>query len=201
MSSFKSIDARIEAMLGKGATTKDVIHSLESAWREFFGTNLSPAAAKGLMVHYQKVYGKRTTRRVRKNQRGGMAPVSYMMGQGSTDYTYGRFPVGMDTPQVVRSLDLGRFYENDGGRACNSTGGFDAPQNGGGFLDSIAAGHLPQSIPVNGLQTTVSALGSHPIANPHPSPVTGQMNLPRYEPTPFDNTYSSISNLSSIHKP
>ena len=210
--SMKRLDVRMEAVLTKNPSAARA--HLEKTWREFFGSPLTPAAAKGLLVHYEKLYGRRATRKAAR-QRGGMAPINYMMGQGSTDYTYGRFPTPMSDPQVIRGLDLGRFFENRGSRACDTTGGFDAfrkeigigaaqrggtsdAQRGAGLFDSLANGHLPASVPSNLLQTTVSAFTSRPITE-HASPVKAHVELASPPSRIFNSVGSSIQ-MSPIHR-
>lgn len=203
-SSMKRIDARMEAVLAKNPHAARA--QLERAWREFFGVPLTPVATKGLLMHYEKLYGRRTTRKARRgsskgNQRGGMAPVNYMMGQGTTDYTYGRFPTPMSDPQVVRGLDLGRFYENRGSRACNTTGGVDPPgQKGAGLFDSISAGYVPASVPRNLLETVSSSFSSRPISDGNPSPIKDHVALAVSDPRAFDAKFSSLGELRPIHR-
>jgi hypothetical protein len=189
---MKRLDAHMKAVLAKNPSAARA--HLEKKWLEFFGAPLTPAAAKGLIVHYEKLYGRRATRK----QRGGMAPINYMMGQGSTDYTYGRFPTPMSDPQVIRALDLPRFSENRGGRACDSTGGFD-PQAGGGLFDSLANGYLPASVPRNLLETAGSAITSRPIADGNPSPVKAHVELASPPNRIFNSVGSSIP-ISPIHR-
>jgi hypothetical protein len=225
---MKRIDARMEAVLVKNPQAARA--QLEKAWREFFGVPLTPVAAKGLLMHYEKLYGRRATRKARRgsskgkgsskgNQRGGMAPINYIMGQGNTDYTYGRFPTPMSDPQVVRGLDLGRFYENRGSRACNTTGGFDAfrkesgigaaqrggasdppGQKGAGLFDSISAGYVPASVPRNLLETVSSSFSSRPISDGNPSPIKDHVALAVSDPRAFDAKFSSLGELRPIHR-
>jgi hypothetical protein len=198
---MKRIDARMETVLAKNPQMARA--QLEKAWREFFGVPLTPVAAKGLLMHYEKLYGRRATRKAAKGnrQRGGMAPINYMMGQGNTDYTYGRFPTPMSDPQVVRGLDLGRFYENRGSRACNTTGGFDPPgQKGAGFFDSISAGYVPASVPRNLLETVSSSFSSRPISDGNPSPIKDHVPLAVSDPRAFDAKFSSLGELRPIHR-
>jgi hypothetical protein len=193
--SMKRLDAHMKAVLTKDPSAARA--HLEKKWLEFFGASLTPAAAKGLIVHYEKLYGRRATRKAAR-QRGGMAPINYMMGQGSTDFTYGRFPTPMSDPQVIRALDLPRFSENRGGRTCDSTGGFD-PQAGGGLFDSLANGYLPASVPRNLLETGVSAFSSRPIADGNPSPVKAHVELASPPNRIFNSVGSSIP-ISPIHR-
>lgn len=195
--SFEKIDQRVATLLQRSASDADIAHCIRKGWAEQFHLSISPAAVKGMIVHYRTVLSKPEGRKTRK-QKGGMAPISFMMGQGITDNVYGNFPVAIGTtPLVIKGLDLGRFYESDGGRVCNSTGGHPAPgiQSAGGILDSIANGYPPASVPANAFQTTVNVLqGVSP--GPSSSPVTMAPTPVSYFPQPFDA--SSLSNVTTL---
>ena len=214
--SFGKIDGKVKTMIAKGATDSELARCIQKTWSEQFHMSLSMPAVKGLILHYRAVHPAGAKRKTRK-QRGGMAPVDWTMGQGTTDFTYGRFPVEIGTtPQVLKALDLGRFYESTGGRSCDATGGHAAPgqqmggkrsgysrkQHGAGILDAIGMGHAPASVPRNVVETTVSTVQGHPIMNPPPSPVAATTNMAVYEPKPYDaSSISSISSLQSLYKP
>jgi hypothetical protein len=137
--SFERIDKKVHALIAKGATDSDLACCLHKSWKEQFHMPVSGSAVKALIMHYRAVHsgpgGKKTRKQKRsqKNQSGGMAPVDYMMGQGLTSQSFGRFPVEMGTtPSVIADLDLGRFYESNAGRSCNTTGGHNALNQRGG---------------------------------------------------------------------
>jgi hypothetical protein len=203
--SFESIDKKVRVLIERGKTDSGVIAHLKRAWNEHFHISLSPAALRGLMMHYRA-----TTKRTTRKQRGGMAPLDYMMGQGVTSAVYGRFPVEIGTsPQVMRGLDLDRFFENPISRGCNATGGFDAPkqtggsrkQTGGGVMDALGIGHMPASVPRNALETTVSAVQGRTIADAPATPVAASVATVSATPQPFDTTQvSQITSLAPIFK-
>jgi hypothetical protein len=188
--------------------------------------DLGSAAVKGMVVHYRAVHkskskNKNKNKTRKQKQRGGMAPMGWTMGQGTTDFTYGRFPVEIGTsPNTLAALDLGRFYESTGGRSCNTTGGHAAGQLGGrrvtkkqkqnqkqnqrgaGIFDALLMPHMPASVPRNFLETGVSSLQGAPIQNPHPSPVSASVSMASYAPKPYEATsISNISSMSPIYKP
>jgi hypothetical protein len=199
--SFQSIDTKVKTLIAKGGTDSALATCIRNAWDEQFHMDLSPAAIKGMIVHYRAVHKGRGTRR---KQKGGMAPLDWTMGQGTTAHVYGRFPVEIGTtPQVVRALDLGRFYENRVGRALDTTGGHPAPgQKGAGLFDALAMGHAPASVPRNFMEMGVSAIQGAPITNPAPSPVSAHVPLATAAPASYDATsISSISSLAPIYKP
>jgi hypothetical protein len=204
-SSFESIDKKIRGLIERGKTDSSVLEQLKRTWNEHFHMTLSPAALRGLMMHYRAT-SKRTTR---KGQRGGMAPLDHTMGQGITGAVYGSFPVEMgQSAHAMRGFDLTRFYEHPINRGCNPSGGFDAPrqmggrrQTGGGVIDSARMGHMPASVPRNGLETVVSAIQGNTIANPSASPVAASVATVSVAPQPFDTTQvSQITSLAPIFK-
>jgi len=198
--SFEKIDNRVRDLIKKGKTDTDLACCIRKAWSEQFHMGLSVPAVKGMIKHYRAVHS--TGRKTRK-QRGGMAPVDWIMGQGVTDHVYGRFPVEIGTtPLAVKALDLDRFYENRGGRACDTTGGHPAPgQLGGGLLDALTMPHMPASVPRNFLETGLSAVQGAPIPNPTSSPVAASVNLSSVTPKAYDaGAISSISSLAPIYK-
>jgi hypothetical protein len=204
--SFEKIDTKARNLVRRGRTDRELGTCLRDAWSSQFHTLLSDTAVRGLISHYRAVEpaGKRKTRK----QRGGMAPLDYTMGQGISDFTYGRFPVEMGAqPSVVKSLD--RFYESPIGRSCDSTGGYTAPgqaaqaaQAGGGFLDSFLMPHAPTSVPQNFAQYGLTAIQGAPDLRPHPSPVTAHPPLASVSFRPFDpQAITQISKLTSVYQP
>ena len=225
-SSFQGIDNRMAKMIAAGRTDGELAACLRREWSSVFHRDLSAPAIKGMVSHYRAVHrvktGKRHTRKAK--QSGGMAPLGYMMGQGTTAQVYGQFPVAIySDPSVIKSLDMNRFFESPIGRSCNATGGFDAPtqtgggesveavkalfekqqknQQGGGVLDAIGMGHMPASVPRNFGEIGASALAGHPIANPASSPVASVVYVPQSTPTPYDATaINPISSLAPIYQ-
>lgn len=133
-SAFQGLDSKMAKMIASGRTDAELAGCLQREWSSTFQRDLSGPAIKGMVSHYRAVHrssgGKRKTRRA---QRGGMAPLDYVMGQGTTAAVYGQFPVPMySDPSVMQSLDMNRFFESPIGRSCNATGGFDAPTQRGG---------------------------------------------------------------------
>ena len=210
--SFDRIDKKVADMIQKGKTDSDLMCCIRKSWSEQFHMGLSMPAIKGMILHYRAIHKaapgqKRKTRK----QRGGMAPLDFMMGQGITDKVYGDFPVPIGTtPLVIKGLDLGRFYESDGGRVCNSTGGHPAPgqpgapshQGGGGVLDAIGMGHVPASIPRNVAEIGVAAgQGVVNAGGPSSSPVTYESSIASYSPKAYDaGALSSVGSLAAIYK-
>jgi len=197
--SFEKIDATVRAMILKGVSDTELQNTIRRGWSEQFHSSLSEPALKGLIRHYRSVYGSRKTRK--RGQVGGMAPLDYAMGQGSGSMVYGRFPVEMGTsPQAVRALD--QFYESPVSRSCDTTGGAAAPtQKGGGFFDSLFMPTAPQSIPVNFMQSTVSAIQGAPVYNPSSNPIASSVTIIPAEPKPFDaSSLADLSNLQPVYQ-
>ena len=210
--SFEKIDGKVRAMVEKGKTDTDLACCIRKAWSEQFHMGLSEPAIKGMILHYRATM-KRHTRKASdrgrgRSQKGGMAPLDWTLGQGVTNKVYGLFPTEAGTtPSVIQSLDLGRFYENNGGRSCDTTGGHPAPglvgkQAGGGFFSTVFNGHAPASIPHNALETTVSTIQGAPIANPNPSPISAHAQLASYSPAAYNTAaISSVKSLTSLYRP
>lgn len=208
-SSFSAIDMKVARAIQARASDAELVSAIQSAWHAQFHRPLSLAATRGLVEHYRAVHreegvSKRRTRRAGRRgrgQRGGMAPIDWGMGQGTTVPVYGSFPVevGMSA-QAVRALDVGRFFESPISRACDKTGGMDAPnQSGGGLLDAMGLGHVPASVPRNVLEMGVSAVQGAPIANPPSDPMRSSApggGPVGAAPRPFDT--SQVSGIGSF---
>jgi hypothetical protein len=144
--------------------------------------------------------------------------MSWSMGPGSAAAVYGRFPTEMGTSAgAVSALD--RFYESGISRACDATGGCNtladqkggrlsvqlqevqkasaASQSGGGAASAFLSGHMPGSVPRNGLETLAGTIqGVSPIGNPPSDPT-----IPTWSPSSMVmGTYnpSSVTNLAAF---
>ena len=208
---FEKMDGRLREVVESGVTDTELGHAVSRAWSSAFQQELSSPAVQGLVIHYRALYGgSRAGRRTRKarrhlrRQRGGMAPLDWTLGQGTTATTFGRFPDDFSTSaQAVRSLDLTRFYENSVSRSCDSTGGRDtlATQKGGGVFDALMAGHAPASVPRNMIETTVSTLQGAPIVNPPAAPEVPTWKPAVAVPAAFDSSaVSNLANLSAVYQ-
>jgi hypothetical protein len=194
--SFEKIDAKARALIDQGRTDTELIGAMIAAWSDIFGADLSHTAATGLIKHYRSIHKTRKTRKGRR-QAGGMAPLGWTMGQGTTDFTYGRFPVEIGTsPSVVESLD--RYYRSSISSSCDLA----TRQGGGGLWDTaVTMGHPPTSVPANALQGVVTvAQGGQP--GPSASPVSATVPVPAYEPKPFQpGELTKITELPGLYKP
>jgi hypothetical protein len=203
--SFEKLDERMRIQIARGATDSELATCLKGQWSTLFQSSLSPAAVRGMILHYRALYkgGPRKTRKATRGQKGGMAPLGYGLGQGIADPVFGRFPVDMGaSPRVVASLD--RFYENPVSRACDSTGGHDAPihQEGGGLFDAMLAGKAPASIPHNVIEIGVSTVQGSAIRNPPADPVVPAWQLQNPPATVFNpSNLSNISGFEPVYKP
>lgn len=215
-SAFEKIDVRMRSLVEKGVGDSKLGSCVRNAWSEFFQRELGSPAVQGMIRHYKAMYSPKGLRISRKSQRGGMAPLDYTMGPGTTDAVYGRFPVEMGaTPSVVQSLD--RFFESPIGRSCDSTGGYNAPsqaggrrrsrrggkrgQRGGGFFDALMMPHAPPSVPRNVIESSLSSIQGRPIVNPAASPVTYTPSITTVEPKAFDPVgISTMSSLAPVYQ-
>jgi hypothetical protein len=199
--SFSVIDTKVARAIEGRASDAELVGVIQAAWNAQFHRPLSAAASRGLIEHYRAVHteGGAKKRRTRRRQRGGMAPLDWTLGQGTTLPVYGSFPVevGMSA-QAVRTLDMNRFFESSVSRACDSTGGAPAPaqkggsksraQHGGGLFDALVMGHAPASVPHNVIEMGVSAVQGAPIGNPSSDPIRGAIPLASQPLRPFDTT-------------
>ena len=104
------------------ARNSDDTKALRKKWRGLFDTDLTEVSAKSFVAHYREMRSKSTrgrkinkkTRRGRKAQRaqrGGTAPLNYVMTPGADVSVYGRFPVEVDTdPGSIKDLDV--YFQN-----------------------------------------------------------------------------------------
>ena len=204
---FEKLDRRVVGAIRGGVSDSELAGLIERTWSGLFQHSLSAPATRGLVEHYRAVHGagshagKRRTRRMRR-QRGGMAPLDWTLGQGSTAAVYGRFPVEMGVaPKAVAALDLGRFYESQVSRACDSTGGAPAPgQTGGGITDVVGLGHMPTSVPP--LMSRLEVVYGTRDPLPSADPVRAAVPLQNPTPQPFDTSaVSSLSAAGQIYSP
>jgi hypothetical protein len=199
---FEQMDNRVQGLIAQGKTDSDLAKCVQRAWADTFHHDLSAPAVRGMVSHYRGMHGRGKTRKAGRRglQKGGMAPLDYMMGQGTTAPVYGRFPVEISAPQPLATLDMTRFFESPIGRSCDSTGGFPVPtQKGGGFFDALLMPHMPASVPRNVAEMSVSAVQGAPISNPPSSPVAARVALMEPQPHVYDaKALQPISSLAPV---
>jgi hypothetical protein len=102
--------------------------ALQKRWQALFGTNLTDLSAKSFVTHYREMRSKSTrghkgnkkSRRGRRTQYGGVAPLNYVMTPGADVSVYGRFPVEVNTdPGSIRDLDV--YFQNALTLGCGNT--------------------------------------------------------------------------------
>jgi hypothetical protein len=161
-----------------------------AAWHRIFGNaapSMSAAAAKGFSEYYKTMARakKQTTRR--RKQRGGAAPLNYVMTPGMPLATWGQFPVEVDTdPGSIKDLDV---YFHDslplsppgywpnvpadmGSNKFVASGGTrrHRKQRGGNLLESLAMRPIfTATAPPNVLQIAANAWAGSPEAIPTPA--------------------------------
>jgi hypothetical protein len=196
---FDKVDARARSAIEAGKPDSAVADAIDKAWSELFHHGLSASALKGLTLHYRSVHRSRRTRK--HKQRGGMAPLDWTMGQGTTMPVYGSFPVEIgSTARTVGALDLDRYFENSISRSCDGTGYAPPAQTGGGLLDAIFAGHAPTSAPPNVAQYAENNLTGQPHHYPPSAPEMRAWNYSNPTQAPFNPAgLSSISTLAPVY--
>ena len=180
--SFTKIDDVVHSMIQKGSSDSAIACRIRSEWKTLFHQTISDTAIEGLLIHYRSIYkGKGDGKGKGKGQKGGMAPLDYVGGQGTTAHTYGNFPVDITTNQkFIHDLDATRNYDSSIGKSCSQTGA--------GFWDAIGQGHIPASVPT--MREVVSAY----------TPVASSVHLTAFTP----NTYNpsdiiQVPHASSIY--
>jgi hypothetical protein len=177
--SFAKLDTILHDMIQDGASDSALLCRLNDEWKKRFHQTLSKTAAKGLLVHYRSIYsGKRMTRKHTRTQKGGMATLDYVGGQGTPQHTYGQFPVDTTTnSKFLHDLDATRSYDSSVGKSCT--------QGGGGSLI-----HLPAGVP--SLMETVSAY----------TPVQTSIPMHAYNAKPYNpSDIIDVPHASSIFRP
>ena len=199
--SFEKIDSKARALIEQGRTDSELVAALKDLWVDQFSADLSHVAAIGLVKHYRSVHTSvRKTRKNRRNQKGGMAPMGWTMGQGTTDFTYGRVPVEIGTSAAaVKALDVG--FNSSISSSCDSTGSMKSQMGGGSLLATIGMGHPPTSVPSNILQNVVYTAQGVPSSNTY-DPVRATVPVAPYAPQPFEpGKLTEISDMTGLYKP
>lgn len=195
--SFEKVDSKARALIEQGRTDSELVAALKDIWSDQFSADLSHVAAVGLVKHYRSIHKavRKTRKSQRRSQMGGMAPMGWTMGQGTTDFTFGRFPVELGTSSVAaKALDVG--FKSSISSSCDSVG-----QGGGGLLDAIGMGHPPTSVPSNILQNAVYTAQGVPSSNTY-DPVRATVPVASYVPQPFEpSKLTEISDMTALYKP
>jgi len=97
---FEHIDMETRKILAKHPINKDSISEFQKAWKNCFGKSIDSKTAESYLVLQSKV--KKSSRKTKK-QKGGSAPVDYMLRPG-IDGTHGSY-----LPYVSKGLD---FYND-----------------------------------------------------------------------------------------
>ena len=216
--SFNNIDGKIRHMIEKGCTDKALEECIRRLWSQQFHQSLSKPALAGMIVHYRALYkGSRKTKK-NKNQKGGVAPLEYTIGQGLTE-SYGRFPVFEGgSRQFVNDLGvINRTFESSIGAACDRTqkggrksrkqrGGADifdtlsSLATGAGVGAAVRMGHAAPSVPVNVLQNVVAAGQGSPIKGTNGDPTAAGWVPATFDLKPFDASNAVNFELSPVYK-
>ncbi len=137
---YEKIMALVTSELSKsaGKVSGALLKDVQDSWKKYFGKELEADYAKSLVEYMNSEMGRksasRKTRRNRKSQRGGMAPLDYQTRAG-IDGVYGKFPpyVGsgfeVGVPQISQATLCGKV---DTTPAVTAMIGSNQPlQNGG----------------------------------------------------------------------
>ncbi len=137
---YEKIMALVTSELSKsaGKVSGALLKDVQDSWKKYFGKELEADYAKSLVDYMNSEMARkstsRKTRRNRKSQRGGMAPLDYQTRAG-IDGVYGKFPpyVGsgfeVGVPQISQATLCGKV---DTTPAVTAMIGSNQPlQNGG----------------------------------------------------------------------
>lgn len=117
MVSLKELQTKLKKF-STAAHSCNSADEIATAWHSVFRDNLSQKSAKCFANYYREMRSKsakhggvrrKTQRRhrVKRVQRGGVAPVNYNMTPGLYTQTYGKFPVEVDMdPASIKDLDV-----------------------------------------------------------------------------------------------
>jgi hypothetical protein len=168
---FESINNETHKVLSKHPINEDSISSFQKSWKHIFGKNIDSSTAESYLILQSKSKNKGT--RKMKKQKGGSAPVDYMLRPGS-DGTYGSF-----LPYVSSGLS---FYNNINNIAMDSDcGKVDITPTisdsmgsnkvqGGGFQPRLIGSSVPPSLLQDAQDSYIGRpLGSssNPLDNPY----------------------------------
>jgi len=183
-SSFTKVDNVVHGMIQKGSSDAAIACRIRSEWKTLFHQNISDTAIEGLLIHYRSIYKDKTKgKSTRKAQKGGMAPLDYVGGQGIPAQTYGNFPVDITTNQkFIHDLDATRNYDSSIGKSCSQTGA--------GFWDAIGQGHVPTSVPT--MREVVTSY----------TPVASSVQLSAFTPNAYNpSDIVQVPHASSVYTP
>jgi hypothetical protein len=209
--SFEQIDQRVRHMIEKGCTNAALEACIRRLWSQQFHQELSKPALQGMITHYRALY---KTQKTRKVQKGGMAPLDYAGGQGTSE-VYGRFPVWEgSSPQYVNDLGLiNRTCESSIGPGCTRQQGgrYSRKQRGGSIYDTVGSflggggigaamrnGYAPASVPANSLQQITGAIQARPVPG-NGDPTVPQWSTTSFTPKPYDSASQTTFHLSPVY--
>ena len=168
---FETINSETQKILSKHPINEESISSFQKIWKHVFGKNIDSSTAESYLMLQSKTK-KRGTRRMKK-QKGGSAPVDYMLRPGS-DGTYGSF-----LPYVSSGLS---FYNNINNIAMDSdcgkgnitplvsdTMGSNKIHGGGNSVDGFQGRLIGASVPPSLLQDFQDSQTGRPLgSSPNP---------------------------------
>jgi len=208
-----------QAAVRKSSNDIDALKAVQTSWKTHFHGRLDTESAKGFVNHFRQSKSKKT----RRNQRGGMAPIAYQMGPGvPSAMTNGHFTTDISTdPASLRSLDetipkIGmlqtagtetwRFPTVPAGMGSNKVGGGRKTrrrkQHGGASL-LATIGQMPfqAAVPPTMIQTAYSAYSGQPSA-PSSDPTSPSWTIPPVKSMIDPGMVTKIgSNISQLVTP
>jgi hypothetical protein len=207
-----------QAAVHKSSNDIEALKAVQTSWKTHFHGRLDTESAKGFVNHFRQSKSKKT----RRNQRGGMAPIAYQMGPGvPSAMTNGTFTTDVSTDKASQhDLDVyfnsgmsrtagtetWRFPTVPAGMGSNKVGGGRKTrrrkQRGGASL-LATIGQLPfqAAVPPTMLQTAYSAYSGQPSA-PSSDPTSPSWTIPPVKSMIDPGAVTRIgSNISKLVTP
>ena len=172
---FESVNVETKKLLDKHPINAETISAFQKVWKKIFGKVIDTSTAESYLRLQGKVQGKlrRKTYKKGKAQKGGMAPIDYMLrpgldgSQGTIQGVYGSFlPYLSSELSVHGNLTNNIAMDSDCGKVdISPTIGFDMGSNkvGGGFSDILHGRAIASSVPSSILQDAQDVYLGRPL--------------------------------------
>jgi len=207
-----------QAAVRKSSNDIDALKAVQTSWKKHFHGRLDTESAKGFVNHFRQSKSKKT----RRNQRGGMAPIAYQMGPGvPSAMTNGTFTTDVSTDKASQhDLDVyfnsgmsrtagtetWRFPTVPAGMGSNKVGGGRKTRRrkqrgGASLLETIGQLPFQAAVPPTMLQTAYSAYSGQPSA-PSSDPTSPSWTVPPVKSIIDPNVVTRIgSNINQLVTP
>ncbi len=174
---FETINLETKSLLGKHPINNEMIVSFQNVWKKVFGKVIDKSTAESyLRLQTKSMKSKRTTtyKKGKRNQKGGVAPIDYMVrpgldgSQGTIQGVYGSFlPYVSSGLAVHGNMTNNIAMDSECGKTdISPTIAFDMGSNkvGGGIFTDLTEGRpIGPSVPSSILQDGQDYLLQRPL--------------------------------------